>query len=105
MLSSRIDCFLIPFFMKTMASVMKFFGTFISIEKCGMIMSPFFTEKQEKSLSKSGKLITWKEDEFIEIEDDIDIFDKAMQDKLWKISLDLCKDEKTTQIAEKYRLD
>lgn len=96
---------IIPFFMKTMASVMKFFGTFISIEKCGMIMSPLFTEKQEESLMKSGKFITWKKDMFIEIEEDKDVFDKEMQDKLWKISLDLCKDEKTTQIAEKYWLD
>jgi hypothetical protein len=24
-----------------------------------------------------------------------------MQDRLWKISLELCKDEKTTQIAER----
>jgi len=96
---------IIPFFMKTMASVMKFFGAFISIEKCGMIISPLFTEKQEESLKKSGKFITWKKDKFIEIEEDIDVFDKEMQDKLWKISLDLCKDEKTTQIAEKYWLD
>ena len=84
---------------------MKFFGTFISIEECGMIMSPLFTEKQEESLNKSGKFITWKKDKFIEIEEEKDIFDKQMQKKLWKISLDLCKDEKTTQIAEKYCLD
>ncbi len=96
---------IIPFFMKTMASVMKFFGTFISIEKCGMIMSPLFTEKQEESLKKSGKFITWKKDKFIEIEEGKDVFDKEMQDKLWKISLNLCEDEKTTQIAEKYWLD
>jgi hypothetical protein len=39
---------IIPFLMKTMATVMKFFGTFISIEECGMIMAPLFTEKQEE---------------------------------------------------------
>lgn len=27
--------------------------------------------------------------------------DKKLQDKLWNISLDLCKDEKTVQIAGK----
>jgi len=32
--------------MKIMATIMKFFGTFISIEKCGMIMAPLFTESQ-----------------------------------------------------------
>ena len=92
---------IIPFMMKTMAKIMKFFGTFISIEECGIIMSPLFTEKQGESLKKSGKFITWRKSEFIELEEDKAVFDKGMQDKLWKISLDLCKDEKTAQIAEK----
>ena len=91
---------IIPFMMKTMAKIMKIFGTFISIEECGIIMSPLFTEKQEESLKKSGKFITWKKSEFIELEEDKAVFDKGMQDKLWEISLDLCKDEKTAQIAE-----
>ena len=93
---------IIPFFMRTMAKMMKIFGTFISIEKCGMIMSPLFTEKQEESLKKSGKFITWKKKNFTEMKQDKVVFDKEMQDKLWKISLDLCKDEKTAQISEKY---
>lgn len=92
---------IIPFMMKTMAKIMKFFGTFISIEECGIIMSPLFTEKQEESLKKSGKFITWRKSKFIELEQDEAGFDKGMQDKLWKISLKLCKDEKTVQIAEK----
>jgi len=92
---------IIPFMMKTMAKIMKFFGTFISIEECGIIMSPLFTEKQEESLKRSGKFITWRKSKFIELEEDKAVFDKEMQDKLWKISLDLCKDEKTAQIAEK----
>ncbi len=92
---------IIPFFMKTMAKVMKIFGAFISIEKCGMIMAPLFTEKQEESLKKSGKFITWKKNEFTEIIEDEVVFDKGMQDKLWKISLDLCKDKKTAEIADK----
>jgi nucleoside-diphosphate-sugar epimerase len=93
---------IIPFLMKTMAKVMKIFGTFISIEECGMIMSPLFTEEQEESLKKSGKLITWEDKKFTEMVQDKVVFDKEMQDKLWNISLDLCKDEKTAQIAEKY---
>jgi hypothetical protein len=92
---------IIPFMMKTMASIMKFIGTFISIEECGIIMSPLFTERQEESLKRSGKFITWKKGKFIELEEDQAVFDKDMQEKLWKISLDLCKDEKTAQIAEK----
>jgi hypothetical protein len=90
---------IIPFFMKTMATIMKFFGTFISIEECGMIMAPLFTENQEESLKKSGKFITWKKNNFIEINEDKIVFDHEMQDRLWKTSLELCKDEKTTKIA------
>jgi hypothetical protein len=92
---------IIPFFMKTMATIMKFFGTFISIEKCGMIMAPLFTENQEKNLKKSGKIITWKKDNFIEINDDEFVFNHENQDRLWKASLELIMDKKTTSIAEK----
>jgi hypothetical protein len=93
---------IIPFPMKMMANVMKVFGTFISIEECGKIMSPLFTENREESLKKSGKFLTWKKNQFIEIEQGNDVLDKKMQDKLWKISLDLCQDEKTRQIAERF---
>jgi hypothetical protein len=92
---------IIPFFMKTMATIMKFFGTFISIEKCGMIMAPLFTENKEKNLKKSGKIITWKKDNFIEINDDEFVFNHENQDRLWKASLELIMDKKTTSIAEK----
>ena len=92
---------IIPFFMKTMATMMKLFGTFISIEECGTIMSPLFTESQEESLKNSGKFITWKNNKFTEMKQDDYATDKKLQDKLWNISLDLCKDEKTVQIASK----
>jgi len=92
---------IIPFFMKTMATMMKLFGTFISIEECGTIMSPLFTESQEESLKNSGKFITWKNNKFTEMKQDDYATDKKLQDKLWNISLDLCKDEKTVQIAAK----
>jgi hypothetical protein len=91
---------IIPVFMKIMATIMKYLGTFISIEQCGVIMAPLFTEKQEESLKKSGKLITWKKNEFIEIKEDEIVLNQEMQDRLWNTSLQLCKDEKTAQIAE-----
>jgi len=91
---------IIPVSMRTMATVMKFFGKFISIEECGMIMAPLFTEKQEESLKKSGKFVTWKKNNFIEINEDKIVFDHEMQDRLWKISLELCEDEKTIQISD-----
>ncbi len=92
---------IIPVSMKIMATVMKFFGTFISIEECGKIMAPLFTENQEESLKRSGKFITWKKNEFIGMKEEETVFNQEMQERLWKISLELCRDEKTTKIAEK----
>jgi hypothetical protein len=94
---------IIPLYMKTMATIMKFFGTFISIEECGRIMAPLFTEKQEESLNRSGKFITWKKNGFIDMNEDKMVFNQEMQDRLWKNSIELCMDEKTAQIAEKLR--
>jgi len=91
---------IIPGFMRIMATIFKWFGKFISMEECGIIIAPLFTENQEESLKKSGKLITWKENRFVDIKEDINILNKESQDRLWKISLDLCSDEKTTQIAK-----
>ncbi len=91
---------IIPTYMRIMATIMKYLGTFITIEKCGEIMSPLFTEKQEESLKKSGEFITWKKNEFIVIKEDEIILNQEMQDRLWNASLQLCKDEKTSQIAE-----
>jgi hypothetical protein len=90
---------IIPAFMRIMATIMKLLGTFISVEKCGEIMAPLFTENQEESLRKSGRLITWKSNQFIGIEEDTDVLNCGLQDRLWKISLELCDDEKTSQIA------
>jgi len=92
---------IIPFFMKSMATLMKLFGTFISMEECGTVMSPLFTESQEESMKKSGKFITWKDNEFPEMKRDDYAADKSLQEKLWNISLKLCNDEKTIQIAER----
>lgn len=91
---------IIPTSMKTMATIMKLFGTFISIEKCGEIMAPLFTENQEESLKKSGKLITWKNNKFEDIKEDANILNPELHDRLWKISLELCADEKTAQISK-----
>ena len=92
---------IIPVSMRIMATLMRFFGTFISIEKCGEIMAPLFTESQEESLKKSGKFVTFKKNEFIEMKEEEIVFDQEIQERLWNISLELSKDEKTTSIAEK----
>jgi hypothetical protein len=94
---------IIPFSMKIMAIIMKFFGSFISIEECGRIMAPLFTENQEESLKRSGKFITWKNNDFIQINEDKIVFEHEMQDKLWEISLELCRDGKTTKIANRFQ--
>lgn len=92
---------IIPVFMKTMASVMKLLGRFISIEECGIIMTPLFIEKKEESIKKSGKLITWKKGNFTEIIEDETILNRELQDRLWASSIKLCNDVKTTEISEK----
>lgn len=92
--------YIIPASMKIMATIMKFLGTFISIEECGIIMAPLFTETQEESLMRSGKFITWKKNNFIELIEDITVLNHEMQDRLWKISLELCNDESTSKISE-----
>jgi hypothetical protein len=90
---------IIPASMKIIATIMKYLGTFISIEKCGMIMAPLFTENQKESLKKSGKFVTWKNNEFSGMKEEETLFSREIQEKLWKISMELCSDEKTTKIA------
>lgn len=91
---------IIPLHMRLMATLMKLSGTFISIEKCGEIMAPLFTEIQEKNLTRSGKFITWKKNAFEEIKENSEVMNQELQDRLWKVSLELCADKKTNQIAE-----
>lgn len=91
---------IIPAPMKIMATAMKMFGSFISIEKCGEIMALLFTEDQEDSFNKSGKLISWKNSQFIEIEDTTQSVNLEAQERLWKLSLELIADEKTNQISD-----
>jgi len=91
---------IIPIYMKTMATIMKLFGTFISVEKCGEIIAPLFTEKQSESLKKSGKFITLKKNKFINKQEDLNVLNQELQDRLWKISLELCEDDKTNYIAK-----
>jgi len=92
---------LIPAYFKLLVSVMKFFGAFITIEKCGTIVSPLFTENQNESIKRSGKFIAWKKNKFTEMNEDAVVLNQANQDRLWRTSLELCKDEKTVQIAHK----
>lgn len=91
---------IIPTYMRIMARIMKFFGRFYSMEECGQIMAPLFTEDQEDSLKKSGKFITWKKGNYKEIKEDIHVLNPELQDKLWNHSLELCSDKKTVQISE-----
>jgi len=91
---------IIPAYFKLIVTVMKLFGAFISIEKCGQIASPLFTENQKESLKKSGKLIAWDKDKFIEMKEEPVVLNRANQNRLWKTSLDLCNDKKTYQISE-----
>jgi short-subunit dehydrogenase involved in D-alanine esterification of teichoic acids len=91
---------IIPFFMKAFASVMKLLGTFMSIEECGKIISPLFIESGEKSIKKSGKLYTWNNRGFEELEESNAVLDTDSQNRLWDISLSLCADQDVWRISE-----
>ena len=43
---------IIRFYMRAMATLFKLFGLFISIEQCGEMMAPLFTEGQDESLNR-----------------------------------------------------
>lgn len=90
---------IIPKPMKMMASLMKLFGGFISIEDSGRDMLPLFMESTEESIAKSGKLITTRKHVFSEIQESAEVTDEAAQAKLWQASLELCRDAATTRIA------
>ena len=91
---------IIPRYMKAMATLMKFFGKFITIEECGKIIAPLFTETQQEILQKSGKFMTMKNNSFTEMKEDQEILDPELQQRLWEISLNLCADEKTNEISK-----
>lgn len=91
---------IIPSSMRAMATVARWFGGFISIEECGEIISPLFTEEQTESLKRSGKLITAKRGHFVEKAEDAAVLDPALQEKLWNESLKLCRDEETRRISD-----
>ena len=91
---------LIPSGMRGMARIMKFFGRFISIERCGEIMAPLFIEDREQALSRSGKLISWKKDAFVELTKADKTLDQTSIDRLWQLSLQLCQDPFVTEVAE-----
>lgn len=90
---------IIPRYMVAIATVVKWFGGFISVDECGTIMAPLFTETPEASRQRSGKFITANKQGFIEKEDPVGS-DSASQERLWNISLDLCKDDDTRRIAD-----
>lgn len=92
---------IIPFPMKAMATVMKCFCQFISIEQCGEIMAPLFVEGSETSRARSGRFLTWKDGLFIDADNNPASSSPADWERLWNISLELCRDEPTRRCAER----
>jgi hypothetical protein len=92
---------IIPAGMKAMATVMKWLGQFISIDKCGQIMAPLFLESREECAKKSGRLVTLKKGELRDVEKNPMVLDAAQRARMWKLSLELCHDERTTRAAER----
>lgn len=84
---------IIPRSMRIMATIMKAFGLFISIERCGEIMAPFFLEDATESRNKSGKLLTWKNKGFETIEEDAEVRSESQRKSMLEYSIGLCKDD------------
>lgn len=96
--SNQIE--IIPTGMRLVASLVRLFGGFISIEECGRIMAPLFTEDQATSLARSGKFLTWKKGAYIELPHSDEVLDADRRERLWQLSLELCGDEQTARMAE-----
>jgi NAD(P)-dependent dehydrogenase (short-subunit alcohol dehydrogenase family) len=92
---------IIPFPMKAAATVMKWFGQFISIDECGAIMAPLFLEGQESTRAKSGRFLTWKNGAFIDVGKNPASLVPADWERLWNTSLELCSDEQTRRCADR----
>lgn len=92
---------IIPFPMRAMATLMKYLGQFISIERCGEIMAPLFLEQSEASRAKSGRFLTWKNEAFVDVGKNPASLDPGDWERLWNISLDLCGDEQTRSCAQR----
>ena len=93
---------IIPFGMRVMAGVARLFGQFISIEQCGRLMAPLFTEPAAESLARSGEMVTWAKGDFVTVDEDPMVLDPDAQQRLWDLSLDLCGDEGTRRIARQF---
>lgn len=91
----------IPRPMRLMATVMKAFGRFISVDECGDIMAPLFLEGREECAKKSGRLLTTKGGELHDREKNPEVLDAAARKRLWDVSLALCGDEATARAAQR----
>lgn len=81
---------LIPSPMRWMAWAARLFGQFISIERCGAIMAPLFTDNRALTRERSGQLLTWKNGVFEPIPPDEGVLDPEKRQRLWRMSLELC---------------
>jgi len=92
---------IIPTHMRISATVMRAFGMFISIEKCGEIMAPLFMEDGAGISKKSGSLLTWKKNRFEKIEEDEEILNEMKRNELLDYCIQRCHDDSTGEIVGK----
>lgn len=90
---------IVPWPMRAMATLVKWFGGFISIDRCGEIIAPLFTEPQEASLARSGHFITATAAGFVAKDEDPAVADPSAQEQLWRLSLEWCGDAEARRIA------
>lgn len=81
---------LIPFGMRFMARLANLFGQFLSMEQCGEMMAPLFTEPHAESLARSGTLVTWRKGRFETLPHPAEVEDADKRARLWAESERLC---------------
>lgn len=62
-------------------------------------MAPLFMENAAETRKKTGQFLTAKKGHFTVLQDNPEIVNSEAADRLWNISLLLCRDEQTRQIA------
>jgi NAD(P)-dependent dehydrogenase (short-subunit alcohol dehydrogenase family) len=80
---------IIPRSMRIVATVMKWFGLFISEEQCGQIMAPLFLEDLNTLNIQSGGLYTNRNNRIEKVLEDSEVLKKENRMALWDYSIEL----------------
>ena len=90
---------IIPWHMRAMATVAKWFGSFITIDQCGEMIAPLLIEGADESRARSGHFLTFEAGSYRDVGKNPASSDPEDWRRLWDLSLDLCADDATRACA------